>query len=157
MALKLQALEDGHHIEDIYDQTKIDPWFLYQINKLSVVLDQAKFNDSDGLKQLKRNGFSDFQIACKWEKSEDDIRKLRKNNGILPTYKVVDTCAAEFEALTPYCYSTYEKENEVIPLDGKKVMILGGGPKRMGQGMHLECCWCKEVLGLKEVVSKNLM
>jgi carbamoyl-phosphate synthase large subunit len=90
-----QALAEGHSIEEIYEQTHIDPWFLYQINKLLFVIDNEKFDDLDWLKHLKRNGFSDFQIAQKWKKSEDDIRKLRKNNGILPTYKKKEKCAAE--------------------------------------------------------------
>ena len=83
--------------------------------------------------------------------------QLRKKQNILPTYKVVDTCAAEFVALTPYCYSTYETENEIAPLNGKKVMILGGGPNRIGQGIEFDYCCVQAVFGLKEAGYKTIM
>ena len=159
-----RALEAGHSIEAVFEQTKIDPWFLYQIQKLIDV--SATFSSSPtgedrdeltSLTQLKRNGFSDRQIACLWNTSEDEIRQMRKNENILPTYKVVDTCAAEFEAKTPYCYSTYETENEVSPLDGKKIMILGGGPNRIGQGIEFDYCCVQAVFGLKEAGYKTIM
>jgi len=159
-----QALEEGHSIEAVFEQTKIDPWFLHQIQKL---IDVGKtFSSSpvgedrdelNSLFQLKRNGYSDRQIARLWSKSEDEIRQLRKDENILPTYKVVDTCAAEFRAKTPYCYSTYETENEVSPLEGKKVMILGGGPNRIGQGIEFDYCCVQAVFGLKEAGYKTIM
>ena len=159
-----QALEEGHSIEAVFEQTKIDPWFLHQIQKL---IDVGKtFSSSpvgedrdelNSLFQLKRNGYSDRQIARLWSKSEDEIRQLRKDENILPTYKVVDTCAAEFSAKTPYCYSTYETENEVSPLEGKKVMILGGGPNRIGQGIEFDYCCVQAVFGLKEAGYKTIM
>ena len=159
-----QALEAGHSIADVFEQTKIDPWFLHQIQKLIDV--SATFSSSpmgegrdevNSLNQLKRNGYSDRQIARLWSKAEDEIRQLRKDKNILPTYKVVDTCAAEFEAKTPYCYSTYETENEVTALDGKKVMILGGGPNRIGQGIEFDYCCVQAVFGLKEAGYKTIM
>ncbi|MBT5077675.1 MAG: carbamoyl-phosphate synthase large subunit, partial [Candidatus Marinimicrobia bacterium] len=159
-----QALEAGHSIADVFEQTKIDPWFLHQIQKLIDV--SATFSSSpmgegrdevNSLNQLKRNGYSDRQIARLWSKSEDEIRQLRKDKNILPTYKVVDTCAGEFEAKTPYCYSTYETENEVTALDGKKVMILGGGPNRIGQGIEFDYCCVQAVFGLKEAGYKTIM
>ncbi|MBT6870758.1 MAG: carbamoyl-phosphate synthase large subunit [Candidatus Marinimicrobia bacterium] len=159
-----QALEAGHSIADVFEQTKIDPWFLHQIQKLIDV--SATFSSSpmgegrdevNSLNQLKRNGYSDRQIARLWSKTEDEIRQLRKDKNILPTYKVVDTCAAEFEAKTPYCYSTYETENEVTALDGKKVMILGGGPNRIGQGIEFDYCCVQAVFGLKEAGYKTIM
>ena len=159
-----QALEAGHSIADVFEQTKIDPWFLHQIQKLIDV--SATFSSSpmgegrdevNSLNQLKRNGYSDRQIARLWSKAEDEIRQLRKDKNILPTYKVVDTCAAEFEAKTPYCYSTYETENEVTALDGKKVMILGGGPNRIGQGIEFDYCCVQAVFGLKEAGYKPIM
>ena len=157
-----QAFEEGHSIEDIFEQTKIDPWFLYQIQKLISVGEECippfkgkQFNVP--LQELKQNGFSDHQIARKWEKTEDEIRQMRKDGNILPTYKVVDTCAAEFEALTPYCYSTYETENEIASLEGKKVMILGGGPNRIGQGIEFDYCCVQAVFGLKESGYKTIM
>ena len=159
-----QALEAGHSIADVFEQTKIDPWFLHQIQKLIDV--SATFSSSpmgegrdevNSLNQLKRNGYSDRQIARLWSKAEDEIRQLRKDKNILPTYKVVDTCAGEFEAKTPYCYSTYETENEVTALDGKKVMILGGGPNRIGQGIEFDYCCVQAVFGLKEAGYKTIM
>ena len=152
-----QAFDECHSIEEIFEQTKIDPWFLNQIKELSLVNGQRTMENPDGLYQLKRNGFSDEQIAKLWNKSEDEIRQSRKDQKIIPTYKVVDTCAAEFAALTPYCYSTYEMENEIEPLTGKKVMILGGGPNRIGQGIEFDYCCVQAVFGLKEAGYKTIM
>ena len=159
-----QALEEGYSLESVFEQTKIDPWFLYQIQNLINVAEtfgssstMGNRNELTALHQLKRNGFSDQQIGYLWNTSEDEIRLIRKNENILPTYKVVDTCAAEFEAKTPYCYSTYEIENEVLPLDGKKVMILGGGPNRIGQGIEFDYCCVQAVFGLKESGYKTIM
>ena len=157
-----QAFEDGHSIEEIFEQTKIDPWFLYQIQKLISVgvecIPPFKGKQSiESLYKLKREGFSDQQIAQMWDTSENEIRQQRKDNNIIPTYKVVDTCAAEFAALTPYCYSTYETENEITPLEGKKVMILGGGPNRIGQGIEFDYCCVQAVFGLKEAGYKTIM
>jgi carbamoyl-phosphate synthase large subunit len=157
-----QAFEDGHSIEEIFEQTKIDPWFLYQIQKLISVgvecIPPFKGTQSiESLYKLKREGFSDQQIAQMWDTSENEIRQKRKDNNIIPTYKVVDTCAAEFAALTPYCYSTYETENEITPLEGKKVMILGGGPNRIGQGIEFDYCCVQAVFGLKEAGYKTIM
>jgi carbamoyl-phosphate synthase large subunit len=148
-----QAFETGHTIDEIFKHTKIDPWFLYQINKIILLEKQVGLS----LKTLKQNGFSDPQIARLWGKTETEIHQLRKNKNINPTYKVVDTCAAEFDALTPYCYSTYETENEITPLEGKKVMILGGGPNRIGQGIEFDYCCVQAVFGLKEVNYKTIM
>ena len=157
-----QAFEDGHSIEEIFEQTKIDPWFLYQIQKLISVgvecIPPFKGKQSiEPLYKLKREGFSDQQIAQMWDTSENEIRQQRKDNNIIPTYKVVDTCAAEFAAITPYCYSTYETENEITPLEGKKVMILGGGPNRIGQGIEFDYCCVQAVFGLKEAGYKTIM
>ena len=157
-----QAFEDGHSIEEIFEQTKIDPWFLYQIQKLISVgvecIPPFKGKQSiESLYKLKREGFSDQQIAQMWDTSENEIRQQRKDNNIIPTYKVVDTCAAEFAAITPYCYSTYETENEITPLEGKKVMILGGGPNRIGQGIEFDYCCVQAVFGLKEAGYKTIM
>jgi carbamoyl-phosphate synthase large subunit len=148
-----QAFEGGHNIDEIYKHTKIDPWFLFQIQQ---IISLEKQNDSS-LITLKQNGFSDRQIANLWGKTETEINQIRKSENINPTYKVVDTCAAEFDALTPYCYSTYETENEVIPLEGNKVMILGGGPNRIGQGIEFDYCCVQAVFGLKEVNFKTIM
>ncbi len=158
-----QAFEEDYSIKEIFEQTKIDPWFLYQIQKIITVETQCMaspsedIHHSESLKQLKQNGFSDRQIARIWETTEQEIRQIRKDKNILPTYKVVDTCAAEFSAQTPYCYSTYETENEIEPLTGNKVMILGGGPNRIGQGIEFDYCCVQAVFGLKEAGYKTIM
>ena len=149
-----QALENKHEIFEIYDQTKIDPWFLYQIKH---IVDLKNNMSLKNLFELKQNGFSDIQIGQKLNKTEYEIRKVRIEKKIIPTYKVVDTCAAEFEAKTPYCYSTYETENEILPLNGNKIMILGGGPNRIGQGIEFDYCCVQAVFGLKEIGYKTLM
>jgi len=150
-----QAFADGMSLEEIYELTNIDPWFLRNIEQLAHT--EAKELTPETLRELKREGFSDRQIAKRFHESEDLIRQQRKQNQILPTYKVVDTCAAEFEAKTPYCYSTYEEENEVDPLEGKKIIILGGGPNRIGQGIEFDYCCVQAVFGLRELGYKTIM
>ena len=152
-----EALEQGYSIDEIYEQTKIDHWFLFQINKIIEIEKKSLKECTESLLELKRNGFSDKYISDIWNTTEDYIRSLRKKNNIIPTYKVVDTCAAEFVAKTPYCYSTYEIENEIKPLDGKKIMILGGGPNRIGQGIEFDYCCVQAVFGLKEIGYKTIM
>ena len=146
-----QAFLEGKSVEDIFNITKIDPWFLDQIKQIIVS------NGDSSMRQLKHDGFSDKQIGRMTGKTEDNIRKQRKAEKILPAYKVVDTCAAEFEAKTPYCYSTYDEENEITPLEGKKVMILGSGPNRIGQGIEFDYCCVQAVFGLKDVGFKTIM
>ena len=146
-----QAFLEGQSIENIYNVTKIDPWFLNQIKMLV-----ESSNDSDIL-ELKQQGFSDKQVGRIIGKTELEIRKLRKQKSILPSFKVVDTCAAEFEAQTPYCYSTYDAENEIEPLEGKKVIILGGGPNRIGQGIEFDYCCVQAVFGLRDQGFKTIM
>ncbi len=158
-----QALENNHSINEIFEQTSIDPWFLNQI-KILVDIEKSFSSlniESDNqvmlLKILKENGYSDIQIGNLIRKSENEIYRLRKNLNIIPTYKVVDTCAAEFEAKTPYCYSTYETENEISKLKGRKVIILGGGPNRIGQGIEFDYCCVQAVFGLKDLGWKTIM
>ena len=139
-----EAFIEGKSLEEIYEITKIDPWFLNHIQRLSLM------TDDDSIRKLKENGFSDSQIARYRNQSENSIREERIKKKILPSYKVVDTCAAEFVAQTPYCYSTYDQENEIEPLEGKKVIILGGGPNRIGQGIEFDYCCVQAVFGLKE-------
>ena len=145
----------GMSVEDIYELTAIDPWFL---DKLQELLETEKFLKRSTLKGLskeqlfdiKRQGFSDRQIAFATKTTEDDVRAHRKSLGVIPVYKLVDTCAAEFEALTPYYYSTYESgETEVLPSDQRKVMILGGGPNRIGQGIEFDYCCCHASFSLR--------
>ncbi len=102
------------------------------------------------LRKAKEFGFSDRQLAEMWKKPEGDIRALRRETGTVPTYYLVDTCAAEFEAYTPYFYSTYETGQEVVPADRKKVIILGGGPNRIGQGIEFDYCCCHASFALKD-------
>jgi carbamoyl-phosphate synthase large subunit len=146
-----QAFLEGQTVQSVNKVTGIDPWFLYQIKLLVDVCQVVS------LRELKQNGYSDKQIGRLWKKSELEIRSLRKKENILPSYKVVDTCAAEFEAQTPYCYSTYDEENEIKPLKGKKVIILGGGPNRIGQGIEFDYCCVQAVFGLKDQGYKTIM
>ena len=151
-----KAFKEGYSIEELYNKTKIDPWFLSQLK----ILTDIKINQSltkKYIKNLKQHGFSDLQIANATGKSEIFIRNFRINNNIIPTYKMVDTCAGEFEAKTPYCYSTYEDENEIIPFDKKTIMILGGGPNRIGQGIEFDYCCIQAVFGLKELGYQTIM
>ena len=146
-----QAFLEGQTVQSVNKITGIDPWFLYQIQLL------VETRHTVSLRELKQNGYSDKQIGRLWKNSELEIRSLRKKENILPSYKVVDTCAAEFEAQTPYCYSTYDEENEIKPLKGKKVIILGGGPNRIGQGIEFDYCCVQAVFGLKDQGYKTIM
>ena len=150
-----KAFQDGVDLETLQKITQIDPWFLYQIQELA--LDPIPDLDYDSIREYKRRGYSDVQLARRLDKQESDIRDFRLAEGILPTFKEVDTCAAEFPARTSYVYSTYETENEVTPLSGKKVMILGGGPNRIGQGLEFDYCCVQAVFGLNEMGYKTIM
>ncbi len=152
-----QALDEGHEVSEIHEQTKIDPWFLSEIKRITDIKNQPNSFNKKNIIELKRAGFSDIQIGIKYNKSPNEVRAFRKENNIIPTYKVVDTCAAEFEALTPYCYSTYEQENELTPLEGQKIIILGGGPNRIGQGIEFDYCCVQAVFGLKDLGYKTIM
>jgi carbamoyl-phosphate synthase large subunit len=156
------AMLMGMTVEEIYELTGIDPWFL---DKMQELLETEKFLKRSKLKDLtkeklwdiKRQGFSDRQIAYGTKTTEDEVRAYRKNLGIVPVYKTVDTCAAEFEALTPYYYSTYEEESEVLPSDKRKVMILGGGPNRIGQGIEFDYCCCHAAYALSKQGFETIM
>ena len=146
-----EAFLSGESVEEIHKLTKIDPWFLNQIKSLTEI------SKKDSLRTLKVNGFSDIQISRLLKTSEDKIRIERDKQSIKPSFKVVDTCAAEFVAKTPYCYSSYDYENEISPLEGKKVVILGGGPNRIGQGIEFDYCCVQAVYGLKDQNVKTIM
>ncbi|KZL50400.1 carbamoyl-phosphate synthase large subunit [Nodularia spumigena CS-591/04] len=156
------ALQLGISTEEIYELTAIDPWFL---DKMQQMLDVEKFLKRTPLKQLtkeqfyevKRDGFSDRQIAFATKTTEDEVRNYRQELGVIPVYKTVDTCAAEFEAFTPYYYSTYEEETEVLPTTKPKVMILGGGPNRIGQGIEFDYCCCHAAYALKKAGFETIM
>ncbi|MEN9731174.1 MAG: hypothetical protein RL488_484 [Actinomycetota bacterium] len=136
-----QALRAGASVEEVFESTKIDPWFIDQIVLINEVAADVKSADSltgAVLKHAKDHGFSDAQIAELRGVSEAEVRVIRHQFGLRPVYKTVDTCAGEFPAETPYHYSTYEQETEVAPSDRKKVVILGSGPNRIGQGVEFD-------------------
>lgn len=156
------AMLMGMTVEEIYELTGIDPWFL---DKMADLLDTEKILKRTALRQLpkeqlyaiKQQGFSDRQIAFATKSSEDEVRAYRKTLGIKPAYKLVDTCAAEFEAFTPYYYSTYEEESEVSESEKPKVMILGGGPNRIGQGIEFDYCCCHASYALRAAGFETIM
>ncbi|HVV75557.1 MAG TPA: carbamoyl-phosphate synthase large subunit, partial [Mycobacteriales bacterium] len=138
----VQAMRAGADVALLHRETGIDPWFLDQLVLLGEVADELKDAsqlDADSLRAAKRHGFSDAQIAAiRGDVAEDDVRRLRHALGVRPVYKTVDTCAAEFEAKTPYHYSSYDEEDEVSPGQRPKVLILGSGPNRIGQGVEFD-------------------
>ena len=150
-----EAIKQEFTIEEIHKNTGIDPWFLHEIAE--IVYLEKEHNSIKNLELLKKNGFSDIQIGALTNKSPSEIRKLRIKKNIIPVYKVVDTCAGEFVAETPYCYSTYEQTHDIKPLEGKKVIILGGGPNRIGQGIEFDYCCVQAVYGLREAGYKSIM
>ncbi|MDA8418166.1 MAG: carbamoyl-phosphate synthase large subunit [Desulfobacteraceae bacterium] len=157
-----EALRREMPIDDLHRLTAIDPWFLRhlkQLTDLELVIHQAGFAglDRELMHRAKQYGFSDQQLAYLTGTSNDDIRERRAQYGLRAVYKLVDTCAAEFEAFTPYYYSTYEEENEARPSDQQKVMILGGGPNRIGQGIEFDYCCVHAAFALKELGLQSIM
>jgi len=142
------ALRYGYSTNEIFELTKYDPWFIEQCREIvdaALSLRNQVHNGIDlfsisteELRSYKQLGFSDVQLACIGNSTEDKVRQLRKNLGVIPVFKTVDTCAAEFESETPYHYSTYEEENESVRSDKKKVIILASGPNRIGQGIEFD-------------------
>ncbi|MBE7030050.1 MAG: carbamoyl-phosphate synthase large subunit [Ruminococcaceae bacterium] len=147
-----EAFRKGVTVEQIHDMTTMDVWFLDRIMHIVELENEVRENELtyDLLKKVKQFGFSDVAIADLKGTTARDIRNLRNEMGIRHTYKVVDTCAAEFDAQTPYYYSTYDEENEAIPSDKKKVLVLGSGPIRIGQGIEFDYCSVHSVWALKE-------
>jgi len=150
-----EAIKQEFSIEEIHKNTGIDPWFLTEIQEIVNI--EKEYSSIENLEFLKKNGFSDLQIARLNNLSENEVQQMRIAQGIKPVYKLVDTCAGEFEAETPYSYSTYESENDLQPLEGKKIMILGGGPNRIGQGIEFDYCCVQAVFGLREAGYKSIM
>jgi carbamoyl-phosphate synthase large subunit len=155
-----RALEKGVPMADIHEATAIDPWFLDQL--VRIVEDEREYAAAaevthERLRHMKREGFGDRQLADLRGESESDVRSRRWEWGIRPTYNVVDTCAGEFPAATPYYYSSYEEENESDPSDRKKVVILGSGPNRIGQGIEFDYCCVQAVLALREAGFEAIM
>jgi carbamoyl-phosphate synthase large subunit len=156
------AFENGFTLEEVYQLTRIDPWFLAQIKEivdLEMDLDDCKLADIDAarLRMLKRKGFSDRRLAFLLKSSETEVRAHRHALGLRPVYKRVDTCAAEFATSTAYLYSTYEDECEAQPTDRKKVIVLGGGPNRIGQGIEFDYCCVHAALALREDGFETIM
>ncbi len=156
------AFEMGYSLQDVFDLTHIDPWFLAQIKDLidiEMVLDDQKLADIDAqrLRTLKRKGFSDRRLAHLLKTTETEVRRHRHNLGIRPVYKRVDTCAAEFATNTAYMFSTYEEECESQPTKRNKIMVLGGGPNRIGQGIEFDYCCVHAALALREDGFETIM
>jgi carbamoyl-phosphate synthase large subunit len=155
-----RAMEKGISLEEIHDATRIDPWFLHQLHDLiELEREYVGLEDvqPDDLRRMKRNGFSDAQLAGLRNQTEQDVRDLRWGMGIHPTYNVVDTCAGEFPAATPYYYSSYEDEDEASPSDREKIVILGSGPNRIGQGIEFDYCCVQAVLALSDAGYETIM
>ncbi len=156
------ALRNGYSIAEIHRLTKIDPWFLEQLQEvmqLQARIDGRALNDvpSEVLRQAKEYALSDRRISYLTNSTEKDVRERRKNLNITPVYKRVDTCGAEFESNTPYLYSTYEEENEAEPTTRRKIMILGSGPNRIGQGIEFDYCCCHASFALRDADFETIM
>src|SRR5690606_29324164 len=139
------AFRAGYTVEQIFELTKIDPWFLHQLREIhemesALARQSLETVPTTVLRRAKQFGFSDAQLAHVFKSDLATVRTERKKRGINTTFRLVDTCAAEFEAFTPYYYSSYGDENEIIPSGKKKIMILGGGPNRIGQGIEFDYC-----------------
>jgi carbamoyl-phosphate synthase large subunit len=156
------ALQSGLTVQEIYELSGIDPWFtenLAQILDLEKALAAARFDDlqPDLLRRAKEYGFSDVQLGQLFQCPPEEVFRRRQSQGCLPVYKLVDTCAAEFEAYTPYYYSTYDQENEARISEKENIMILGGGPNRIGQGIEFDYCCVHASLTAKEMGFTSIM
>jgi carbamoyl-phosphate synthase large subunit len=155
------AFKAGMSVDQVRRATAIDPWFLHQLEELVTLEREISGADAplgeDILRRAKRDGFSDMQIAYLTGTDEAQVSSRRHELGVLPVYKTVDTCAAEFAAATPYLYATYEDEDEMAPGDGRKVIILGGGPNRIGQGIEFDYCCVHATQALREEGFETIM
>ena len=155
------ALLAGLNIDQIHTLTNIPSWFLANIEELVLLerrlgqIRSADLADDALLLEAKQNGFSDRQLASLWNTTEAEVRRDCRRRGIRPVFKLVDTCAAEFQAFTPYYYSAYECEDEVFISDRPRVVILGGGPNRIGQGIEFDYCCCQAAFALCEAAMKS--
>jgi carbamoyl-phosphate synthase large subunit len=160
------ALRQGHTVKQLAKMTSMDPWFLYQLKEINDMQLEVEKHPMESiptsvLRDAKRMGFSDGRLAGTWRLSgkgdQEKVRHLRKKHGVKPVYKRVDTCAAEFESFTPYLYSTYEEEDEAAPTSKKKVIILGSGPNRIGQGIEFDYCCCHASFALRDDGFETIM
>jgi len=156
------AFENGFTLEEVHELTRIDPWFLAQIKEIvdiEMELDDRSLADIDAgrMRELKRKGFSDRRLAHLFKAREDEVRTRRLELGVRPVFKRVDTCAAEFATHTAYLYSTYEEECEAAPGTRRKIMVLGGGPNRIGQGIEFDYCCVHAALALREDGFETIM
>jgi len=160
------AFRQGLSIREVARMTSMDPWFLYHIKEITDTIAKLGENDLENaspeqLRKAKRLGISDERIAEVWnlpgKEGVEEVRNLRKQHGITPVFKLVDTCAAEFESMTPYLYSTYDEEDEAAPTSKRKVIILGSGPNRIGQGIEFDYCCCHAAFALKEDGYETIM
>jgi len=156
------ALQHDWPISEIYRLSRVDPWFLEQLQDVMEIqksVEGLKLEEIpvELLRSFKEAALSDRRLAYLTEKSEDEVREFRKRAGVVPVYKRVDTCGAEFESFTPYLYSTYETENEAAPTDRRKIMILGSGPNRIGQGIEFDYCCCHAAFALSAAGFETIM
>ena len=157
-----ELLLRGVSVDELYQACKVDHWFLDQMLMIIEEREAVKSLSPSAMsqqawKRIKRVGFSDAQLAYLWSTHEADVRRIRETAGVLPTYKTVDTCSAEFSAQTPYHYSTYEDENEVCPSDRPRVIILGSGPNRIGQGIEFDYCCVHASFALRDAGYETVM
>jgi carbamoyl-phosphate synthase large subunit len=156
------ALSTGHSVESLYEITKIDPWFLAQMQQIVDLQGELKGHSASSvpvplLYKAKQFGLSDLHLAELWATTGEEVRQARLKRGVRPVFKRVDTCAAEFESFTPYLYSSYEEENEAEPTGRHKIMILGSGPNRIGQGIEFDYCCVHAAFALKEEGRETIM
>ncbi|HEY1768234.1 MAG TPA: carbamoyl-phosphate synthase large subunit [Terracidiphilus sp.] len=160
------AFERGMSVREVARFTGMDPWFLHQLREITLA--QMAISEttpeqitSDQLRRLKRLGLSDERLATEWSlpghEGVKQVRELREHHGVQPVFKLVDTCAAEFESMTPYLYSTYDEEDEAPPTDKPKIIILGSGPNRIGQGIEFDYCCCHAAFALREDGYETIM
>ena len=158
----VDGMRMGMDVDELHEITMIDKWFLYNLKQILELEEEIKnqpepLADPSLLKKAKQYGISDIRLANLLNTTESDVRNYRQKNGIRPVFKMVDTCAAEFQAYTPYLYSTYEDECEANPTSKKKIIILGSGPNRIGQGIEFDYCCVHGVLALKEMGFETIM